>query len=476
MRPGVLVTVEDAVPPRSAPTDVDTWFAVGITEKGRTDPKLVRSMADFERQYGKRIPDGILYDCMDAYFREGGAKAYVGRVIGDAATTAKLDVEPVTFKAQGEGTWGNNLKLAVVDGLAEDSIQVLITDATTTKLLEASPEFLTKADLLAWQGQYVYVEDKTPATTTLPPATASAPLAGGADDYAGVDDASWSAALDKLSTEFGPGQVSAPGETTSAMHKTLLQHAYDKNRVALLDAPDNSTAAGLISAALTVRSDPNARYGAMFTPRVLIPGVVPNTTREVPYSPIQAGLIARSFDQLQPAAGVNGISRVALDVKYAWTDEERYMLNEGGVDVARLMSGTVRTYGYRTLVDPYQLPQWVQLNTVRVVMAVKAQCEVVGESHIFRIIDGRGIEISAFHADLVAVCIPFYEQNALYGATPAEAFAVDTGPSINTPETIAAGELHANIKLRTSPFSEYVEINIIKVPLPATGQDASLVS
>jgi hypothetical protein len=433
-------------------------------------------MADFERIYGSRASYATTFwDSMDAYFREGGGKAWVARVLDATAVEASLTIGTWTkVTANGAGTWGNALKVGTVAGVGAGSVQVVVQDAASA-LLEMSPEFTTKPDLLAWEGQYVHIVDTTPADVTMPPVTAPASMTGGVFTSASVVEADYIKALSTLGLNLGPGQVSIPGITTSTGHKAILAHAAQKNRVAILDAPDNSTAAGLISAVTAIRQDVNARYGAMFAPRVIIPGVVPNTVREIPYSPIQAGLISRSFEQLQPAAGVNGISRIGLAVKYEWTDVERQQLNEGGVDIVRNMDNTIRTYGYRTLVDPVKLPAWVQLNTTRIVMAVKAQAEVAAESHVFRNIDGKGIEIASLHGDLVAICVQFYNQNALYGSKPDEAFAVDTGSAVNTPESIARGELRANVMLRTSPFSELVVINIIKVPLPSTGVDASLV-
>jgi hypothetical protein len=67
---------------------------------------------------------------------------------------------------------------------------------------------------------------------------------------------------------------------------------------------------------------------------------------------------------------------------------------------------------------------------------------------------------------LTGVCQRYWRADALFGETPAEAFAVDTSyPGINTVDTVAAGEIHAQIRLRTSRIGEWVVLNIIKVPL-----------
>ena len=68
-------------------------------------------------------------------------------------------------------------------------------------------------------------------------------------------------------------------------------------------------------------------------------------------------------------------------------------------------------------------------------------------------------------SDLRGICLRYYNACALFGDTPEEAFSVDTGSQVNTITTIAAGEIHAVIRLRCSPAGEWVSIEIIKVPV-----------
>jgi hypothetical protein len=50
----------------------------------------------------------------------------------------------------------------------------------------------------------------------------------------------------------------------------------------------------------------------------------------------------------------------------------------------------------------------------------------------------------------------YFNLGALYGASAEEAFAVDTGPQVNTLATIAAQEVHAVVRVKVSPFGEWV--------------------
>jgi hypothetical protein len=79
--------------------------------------------------------------------------------------------------------------------------------------------------------------------------------------------------------------------------------------------------------------------------------------------------------------------------------------------------------------------------------------------------DGRGKKIAQFGSELAVMLGGFYDAGALYGETAADAFQVDVGSSVNTPTTIANGELHAVLKVRMSPFAELVVIEIVRVAL-----------
>jgi hypothetical protein len=469
----VSVTVRDTVPPRSVVTDVDVFFVVGLSEKGTTTPRLVRSMADFTRYYGDRVNYGDLYDYLDAYFREGGSRAYVARVLGDVPTSATVTLDDdaaadtLAVTANSPGAWGATLRVSVLAGVEDvDAVRIRISNADGD-ILETSPEFTTKDELLEWADSAYVNLASAGVSTDLPAIVGATALVGGDDDRDTIDAASYTAALATFSKSLGPGQVAVPGNVDSTVQAALLAHASERNRVALLDAPDSDNAATLTAAALALRADVNARYGGMFGPRAYVAGVTPSTRREVPWTVIQAAMIARNGRSNNPAAGELGEARTVLDLKHTYTDDERDDLNDAGVNVAIPLYNQFRMYGYRSLASPTTLPGWVQFNGVRTIMGIKHEADVIGERHIFKNIDGKGFELGAFGGELTAMLADFYESNALYGQSPQDAFFADTGSQVNTPESIAAGELRANLLVRVSPFAEYVNIEIVKAPLPS---------
>jgi hypothetical protein len=274
-------------------------------------------------------------------------------------------------------------------------------------------------------------------------------------------------ALDKLTASYGPGQVSVPGNTDPAVNSALMQHAYDRNRVALIEGPAAADAATLTTYAAAMRTHVGARYSALFCPLAIVPGVATGTTRSVGWSSVEAGIIARNDSHgLSPnvaAAGVNGVSSFSLDVEKRFTDTEYTSLNAASVNMAQYRWGALETFGYRTLVDTAQVPQWWSFGNARLRMGIAADAGAIAETYVFSQIDGRGLTIAAFGGDLRGMLVPYYEAGSLFGATAEEAFQVNVGPAVNTPTTIANGELHAVIMVRMSPFAEWVVIEITKV-------------
>src|SRR5262252_4509885 len=87
-RPGVAVSILVLPSPISIPLDTGTWFALGLTDRGpANNPALIQSLDQFNTVFGARQSYSVLYDAVETFFREGGARAYISRVVGPAATS-----------------------------------------------------------------------------------------------------------------------------------------------------------------------------------------------------------------------------------------------------------------------------------------------------------------------------------------------------------------------------------------------------
>lgn len=480
-RPGINITTRESAPASSIPTDVGTGFMVGVTEKGPLVPVPVHNMSEYEAVYGTRIAIAITaYDSAEFFFKEGGYTLYVGRVVGPAAAVATVVINAtgptatLNAFAKGPGAYGNDLNVVVRTNAEDATIPVgswrarIQTDAAV--ILEESYDLLDDAAGIFWsQAISKYVTFVDNAASAGDPIAGTYALAGGADDTAGIVDASWQIGHDRFTQDFGPGQIFAPGRTTTVSFVQTAKHAEANRRVAILDGPDTAVVATLtaLPASVIDLSLKRSRFSGLFAPWIRVPGLTSGTQRLLPPSAMVAGVMARNdglgFSPNEPAAGERGIFRQALSLTQTWTDTERQTLNNAGVNVCRDLFGVRKIYGYRTTADPTTDFKWITLSNSRLHRAIAALAYAVGERFIFRQIDGQGRLVSEFGAALIGeACMPFFIAGSLYGATPDDAFSVNIGPTINTPATIANNELHAVISVRMSPFGEEIDIEIVK--------------
>jgi hypothetical protein len=468
-RPGVEVQVQTSPPPRSAPTDAGIAFIVGLCDQGPTGPILVQSLDDFTKNCGARVTYSVLWDAVDCYFREGGHEAFISRVVGPAAAIASLTLatNALVAKALGPGAYGNNISVAVLAPLAAGyRVQVLYSGT----IVETSPDLVTQQDGVNWATTASnYITLTLGAGTNPPIVAAAAPLVGGADDRNNITDTQWANALALFSPDLGPGQVLAPGRTSDLGHTQLCDHAKNNGRVAILDLPDVSAKGTLEASANAARGTGNGQYAACFTPWLQVPGVIQGIPRVVPPSGSIAGIIGRvdaSDNPNVPAAGDKGVLRYCLGfTQPAWSGPDRQELNGAGVDVIIGKYGGFRVYGYRSLADPVNNKSWLDFSNSRYLMWLAARCQQVGEAFVFAPIDGQGYTISEYGATLSGICQADWNAGIIFGLTSQDAFNVDVGSSVNTPDTIADNQLRAVVAVRPDPFAELVTILIVNVPV-----------
>lgn len=473
VRPGVSIVQRSTPPPRSAPTDTGVWHVVGLTDSGPLTPTLITSIADYERKYGPRVSYSILYDALDVFFREGGSRAIVSRVVGPAAVNGSLELDDagaavsLVASALGPSDSSNAITVGVRAGGAAGTFQVYVV--VGGEEVESSPDLADTASAALWSKGSNYIRLTQGASENDPAVAAPAALAGGNDDREAITDTDWQEALDRISSDLGTGQVSAPGRSTAAAHVQLLDHAMANRRTAILDAPNTSTQATLTTAISSARTG-SQRFGGMFAPWDVAPGVVAGTERTVPPSARIAGTIARN-DALgegpaTPAAGDLGEARYVTGLSQdAWDDATRSALNAAGINVSRVMFGGVRTYGWRSAVDGVADPDWVNLGSVRLYMAIAANAASIMEGFLFDKIDGQGKKLGEVAGALTGLLMDYYSTGDLYGTTPDDAFFVDLGNQVNTPETLANNELRAVLGAKFSPFAEFARIEIVKRPI-----------
>lgn len=488
MLPDVIVNVVDAPQTRTLPTDTGVAVFLGEAERGdNLAPIEVRSLSSFVEKLGVRQTNALLYDAVETFFAEGGTRVLVQRVVGAGAASASLVLldgsagTAATVRAKGPGTWGNGatggLNVQIIAGAqAGEFVLVIYRGGTTAPFeVERSPSVPDVPSLRGWSlKSSKYVEVLTGASALDPAVLAATALAGGVAGSAAVD-ADWQTALDRVPGDLGPGQVCAPGRTTSVGQLQIIAHAVANNRFALLDGPDTATAATIITAVQALYAAPTKgrRYFQMFAPWDIAPGLTATTLRTVPPCAAQAAAYARQ-DALgnpnqAPAGGKNnrGVRRWIVDLSQpAWTATERQSLSEAGVTVSRRRYGNaIVTFDVVTGADQVNDALWVMAPNVRTIMAYVARARNVGDLAEFDQVDGNGYALSEFRGGLMGIADQLWGVGALYGATADQARYVDTGPQINSLEDLQAGKLRASVALRVSPTARQVIIDVVKVPI-----------
>jgi phage tail sheath protein FI len=100
-------------------------------------------------------------------------------------------------------------------------------------------------------------------------------------------------------------------------------------------------------------------------------------------------------------------------------------------------------------------------------MQITRDLDSIGESFVFDEIDGKGQLFSFFNGAITGQLNDYWSRGSLYGLSADEAFFVDTGESVNTPSTIANGQIIASVGVKMSPQAEFVTINITKYSVAA---------
>lgn len=480
MKLGSEVTLGERAAARNAAPSTSNNFIAGFTERGAADQyHFCISPGDAEDKLGGRLEDHPeVFDCIDALFNEGASVVYVSRVLGeDAVASSKAfpDGEEapktsITFEAKAPGAYGNRIKVKTTTEGATTVVTVLFDG----DVVEGSKALGSQDAIVAWaETESDWVNAEKGASAKLPK-TQELALAGGDGKEDEAKGAELTAALNRFVKDLGPGQVSAPNFRDEEGHLAIIAHSILNNRRDLLDDDLGATKDELIEHATPLQNAPGkgARYAAYMAQWAIAPGLTQGTTRTIPYSGVQMGLIAASEaagnNPNKPAAGGRrGKTRWILGLTKVWTEEEIAELDDAGVTCAILDEGVPTTFGDRTLIDQdEEARDWRSFAASRLVMAVAEITRQVLKGYEFEQIDGAGDIFSELHGEISGrACMPFFREKALYGERPEEAFAVNTGPAVNTPKTIESEEIRSQVAIRISRKGGFLKSEIVNVPL-----------
>src|SRR5262245_29344662 len=123
LSPGVYVEeIEIGAKPIEGVSTSTAGF-LGETERGPTRPTLVTSFEQFNRLYGGYIDASFLAFAVEGFFRNGGQRCFVVRIVREQdantaqkATAVTLPISSsLSIRAIGPGSWGTRIAVKIED-------------------------------------------------------------------------------------------------------------------------------------------------------------------------------------------------------------------------------------------------------------------------------------------------------------------------------------------------------------------------
>ena len=478
MRPQTfLSTVTGITRSNDGPNWATMFIAAPALKGDHTVAHSVRSLAEHDSIFGGRASYSELRDQLETFFAEGGKQAYVARVVDESAdvkaTVNVLDgvagvVATVTANSVGE--WGNDLDmvLSVVSGVGAAAIATWTLNDADGQLEQIVGKTATEAAAHEWADVVVAL-----GASSVVPVAATYALAGGTDAQAGILTADYEAALPRFTKELGTGLVVAPMLDVTAAGATLEAHAEAFGRAWLSHSTDTATASTIAAQGTAARAA-GYDHGMLIAAKIQIPALAesPTTLRTIAPEGAVAGLMSRCDQLGSPArasAGIkNGVLEYASDSTQEFSDADLDTLHNAGVNVIRVVRGLLCLADFvSTAPQSGAGSEWLNFGHVRAHAAITCELDKIAELYQFSLIEGSGGVMDEFHASIMALLMGYHANKTLYGATPGEAFSVNVS-GVNTPETIAANELHAAVGVKYSETNFWTYIEVTKVPLLGT--------
>jgi phage tail sheath protein FI len=366
--------------------------------------------------------------------RQGVTGAWQVKEVLPEVTLAEVQEEDGTKKVQ----------VAYKDNKASQWIDLLMPEKTGT-LAKMWP---------ATQEQSLSLEPKQLAAPTSQEFRGEVTERTGVEGLEALDDVTMVCVPDLMTT--------APGEDLNldmvkAVQTMMIAHCERLgDRVAILDSPPNMLPAEIKKWRMeTAGYDSN--YAALYYPWIQVDDPVLNRSINLPPSGHIAGIWARN-DNTRGVhkAPANEIVRGAVGLAYNTTKGEQDVLNPNGVNCIRAFPGRgIRVWGARTLSSD---PAWRYINVRRLFNYVEKSIENGTQWVVFEPNDHR--LWARVRRDVYAFLRVVWQEGALFGLSPDEAFYVKCDEELNPPEIRDMGRMIVEIGLCPVKPAEFVIFRI----------------
>lgn len=458
LRPDVYVEEKPSGASPIEAVGTSTGGFVGTAQRGRVGvATLVTSWTDYVNKFARGLKspfsrDSYLAFAVYGFFQNGGGRAYVTRIAkGATKATAELG-EGILVSALDEGTWANNnLEVKIVTGENGLDLQVLFEG----EIVEVFENVTAKPN----EGNYIsdiksnFVTITVSSETEL--AVGSATLSGGTDgsavsdaDYLGENGLRAFDVIDNINL------IAIPGQTSKTVLQGLVDYCDSRNDCfAILDLPEGLDT----TEALAARKEISGTNGACYYPwgKVIDPLGSDGKLRLVPPSGHVMGVYARTDRERgvhKAPAGVEATVRGFVEMERPLANSDVDLLNPAGVNciTARPNQGIV-IWGARSLSSN---PNKRYVSDVRLDINILVSSYLGTQWAVFEpndeVLWGR------ISDQLKGFLFNKWQEGALFGATPEEAYYVKCDEELNTEEVRNSGRVIAEIGYAKKKPGEFV--------------------
>ena len=484
--PGIVVTTAVRTGPANTQVAATaTMFVAGVTERGPDGTShLVTSLSDYEDIFGDYVSTGYTHQTIETFFEEGGARAYVSRVVDESAVEASKTLVDsaaatcINLLASGTGTWANSggLTVQVEQPSASVSFRLkfrlsnssvpVFTTATHTSITTAIEEINNSAIAA------LYVTATAGASSNIPAVAAAANFAGGTNGSALVD-ADLETALTCFTSGLGPGSVCAPGFTSETARNFMLTHAATNNRIAIMSFGKETSSATAITEAALHTEETNAMFGAFYYPWVKVPsGTLTTVIPPDGYVAAKRAKVHNQYGAWNPYAGERTQATFVTGVYSSLSKTDGDTLDENFINAIRVINNGVRVYGARSASSDTSNFRYIIAREV--LNQITHEAEEALEALLFLPIDGRQSTFSRVGATLVAIMDRIRMGGGLYESYDANGKQIDPGYTVqvnnanNPVSQLATGVIKAKIGARVSSIGDTIEVEVTKSNLTAT--------
>jgi len=512
LAPGVYVEEIERGPKPIEGVATSTAAFLGETERGPVQPRLVTSYNDYLRTFGGVFADDkFMPQAVNAFFENGGHRAYICRITADDATPAFHDFDDYRVTAVGRGGWGKRVFVKIGPSTTKVGpkpvgirLQIAywqtdpgapLPDPFAGAVLANPPTLVESFDDVvldnpgspnhyskrigdpAKPGQgnsSLILFDLKPGAAVPPQLNVPVPSAldqGGTEGVAGISVADYVGQNNDPSLRTGleallldqyreVALVYAPNAADDVVKKVVGHCENQRFRFAVIDAAAGQGNPGNIDP----RGDNDSKYAAFYYPWITISDPQSGARRKIPPGGAVLGIYARSDSERGVfKAPANEVVRGALDLEYNIDEGTQGVLNPRGVNVIRQFPGRgIRVWGARTLSSD---ALWKYVPVRRLFIFLERSIYEGTQWVVFEPNDER---LWARVKDTIRLFLRTqWREGALMGATEAEAFRVVCDRTTMTQDDILNGRLICEIGIAPVRPAEFVIFRLFQMTAEA---------